>query len=197
MKINEVFTSFQGEGPYTGIYATFLRLHGCNLKCSFCDTLNTKSFEYDLNTLLNLISQKMSHEKTNTLILTGGEPFLQYEEILNLKNKLPRTINLHIETNGDLLKYIENAVHVISPKSNIDSIFKYYFDKNNTFFKFIIQNEKDIFNIKNLIKKYNYRKNVFLQPEFSNATEIVKIILENGSPNFRLSGQLHKYFNLR
>ena len=39
MKVNEIFKSIEGEGLRTGLAAVFVRLHGCNLRCSYCDTM--------------------------------------------------------------------------------------------------------------------------------------------------------------
>ncbi len=73
--VREIFSTIQGEGPYAGTPATFVRLGGCNLRCHFCDT------NFDLE------SSKQTHVKEivhtcieyghELVVITGGEPFLQ------------------------------------------------------------------------------------------------------------------------
>ena len=76
MRINELFYSLQGEGYYTGKAAVFVRLSGCNLRCSFCDTQHDSYKEYTNEDILNEIADY----PTRHLIFTGGEPGLQLTE---------------------------------------------------------------------------------------------------------------------
>lgn len=71
-KINEIFTSIQGEGPSAGIPANFIRMAGCNLNCSFCDTDFSLKQELDIDTILSALNPKVP-----LTVITGGEPFLQ------------------------------------------------------------------------------------------------------------------------
>ena len=76
IKINELFKSIQGEGPYTGHPAIFIRLAGCNLDCIFCDT----DFEYRRQASVEAIVEEvkqLSGGKVKLVVITGGEPFLQ------------------------------------------------------------------------------------------------------------------------
>ena len=71
-KINEIFYSLQGEGFHTGTPAVFVRFSGCNLRCSFCDTLH----EEGVMMTDEEIVEKVSSFPARMVILTGGEPSL-------------------------------------------------------------------------------------------------------------------------
>jgi len=121
LKVIEVFHTIQGEGPFAGQPAVFIRLAGCNLKCYFCDTdFTTNAQEALVNDIASVVA---SYYTTKLVVITGGEPLLQ--NILPLLNALVN-INktVQIETAGTvwvpgLEYYIENKdVHLVcSPKT--------------------------------------------------------------------------------
>ena len=79
MKVNEIFSSFQGEGLFNGVPATFLRLSECNLNCSFCDT-DFEDFEnMDVDIVKNIIINEMEEYNTKLLVITVGKTLLQYD----------------------------------------------------------------------------------------------------------------------
>ena len=124
LKVNEIFNSFQGEGVYAGTPATFLRLSGCNLNCSFCDTDFKDYDELTVSMVKNIIVENMEKHKTDILVITGGEPLLQYDEVNQLINQL--NYKVQVETNGTIIKVPLNATYMISPKKEIEKIFKFY-----------------------------------------------------------------------
>lgn len=69
-KINEIFYSLQGEGYHTGIPAIFVRFSGCNMKCSFCDTLHEDGIMMSDE---EIISEVVKYP-ASMVVLTGGEP---------------------------------------------------------------------------------------------------------------------------
>lgn len=196
MKINEIFNSIQGEGPYTGTPATFLRLSECNLKCDFCDTEYATKQELSVNMVKNIICENMEKHRTQLLVITGGEPLLQYNELKQLINQL--NCPIQIETNGIIMRIpLTNVTYVISPKTSYGKIFNYYKDYDKSYFKFVITNGFDLHTVKRLIQNNDYTKPIYLQPEYSKAQEITKLIL-NKAPNinYKISGQLHKYLGV-
>lgn len=98
-KVKEIFASIQGEGPYVGQPAVFVRLAGCDLNCHFCDTdfaMDTAKSMHDIHIF---DAAKRMKVPTSLAVITGGEPFLQ-----NVGNLTAR-FNSHgwgvqIETNG-------------------------------------------------------------------------------------------------
>lgn len=98
LRVVEIFKTIQGEGPYTGTPAVFVRLAGCNLACYFCDT----DFESDAQVmrvdtiLLNVLH---SIEGIGLVVITGGEPLLQNIAPL-CQELLARGLRVQIETAG-------------------------------------------------------------------------------------------------
>ena len=72
MKINEIFYSLQGEGFWTGTPAVFVRLSGCNLHCSFCDTLHESGQPMSEEAIVETVTQWPARH----VVITGGEPSL-------------------------------------------------------------------------------------------------------------------------
>jgi 7-carboxy-7-deazaguanine synthase len=76
--INSIFHTIQGEGPYAGTPAIFLRMAHCNLACTWCDTEFETSTQMHANdVLIELKKQIDAHPTTRLLVITGGEPLLQ------------------------------------------------------------------------------------------------------------------------
>ena len=199
IKVSEIFTSFQGEGPYVGTPATFLRLYGCNLNCEWCDT-DISTYEImSVDDVAEILMTQMEFNNIKTLIITGGEPTLQMEEIKRLIKELPEDIEIQMETNGSIFEYIPEIEYVISPKQDKEKVFEKYYSYENTFFKFVITSQEDIDEVISLKEKYNYDKSIWLQGEFSQDAEMADLIRENFPrlENIKLSVQTHKYLNQR
>ena len=198
LRVDEIFTSFQGEGPFIGTLCLFVRLYGCNLNCSFCDTIQKDYFEVTPEELAETVLNLTEEQDLKLVVITGGEPLLQLEELKQFQKQLPyNKLQLHLETNGSLLKYEPHFTYIISPKNNKEQIFQYYKDFNNIYFKFIISTMDDLQEIQLLQNKYNYNKIIYIQPEFSNAKQITSQLLTKPLKNLKISGQLHKYLEQR
>ena len=199
IKVSEIFTSFQGEGPYVGTPATFLRLYGCNLNCEWCDT-DISTYEIlSVDEVAEILITQMEFNNIQTLIITGGEPTLQMEEIKRLIKELPDDIKIQLETNGSIFEYLPEMEYVISPKVDKEKVFENYYKYENVFFKFVICSQEDIDEVIELKNKYCYDKTIWLQGEFSRDNEMADLIRENFPrlENVKLSVQTHKYLNQR
>lgn len=106
--VKEIFPTIQGEGPFSGQPAVFLRLGGCNLRCYFCDTDFSSELKEANEKALALSCEFVRADvKTDLLVVTGGEPML---------HDLPRLIYaLRAEQTGFRRVQIETAGTVWPP----------------------------------------------------------------------------------
>ena len=180
IKVSEIFTSFQGEGPYVGAPATFLRLYGCNLNCQWCDTDISTYEMLSVDDVAEILMTQMEFNNINLLVITGGEPTLQM-------------------TNGSIFEYLPEIEYVISPKEDKEKVFENYYKYENVFFKFVITCEEDIDEVISIKNKYGYDKTIWLQGEFSKDALMADLIRENFPrlENIKLSVQTHKYLSQR
>ena len=199
IKVSEIFTSFQGEGPYIGTPATFLRLYGCNLNCPWCDTDISTYEMLSVDDVAEILLTQMEFNNINLLVITGGEPTLQMEEIKRLIKEIPEDIKIQLETNGSIFEYLPEIEYVISPKEDKEKVFENYYKYDNVFFKFVITCEEDIDEVISIKNKYGYDKTIWLQGEFSKDALMADLIRENFPrlENIKLSVQTHKYLSQR
>lgn len=97
-KVNDIFSSLQGEGHHTGRAATFVRFAGCNLRCPFCDTDFTLYREMSAEEIVESVKQYT----TRFVVLTGGEPSLQIDDAL-VAALHEAGFYIAVETNGTRL----------------------------------------------------------------------------------------------
>ena len=99
LRVNEIFYSIQGESTTAGFPSLFIRLSGCNLNCSWCDTVKAKEEgrEMDIDDIIDEVNRnKPFHHVT----LTGGEPLLQDGAIHLLQRLSEEGYSSQVETNG-------------------------------------------------------------------------------------------------
>lgn len=111
MKIIEIFDSIDGEGIRTGQPATFIRLAGCNLRCSYCDTVYSlfgeeTPCEYTEMTIEEVISRV--NRNYSRITLTGGEPLIHKDSAELVRRLLETDCEVNIETNGavDIMEFL-------------------------------------------------------------------------------------------
>jgi len=100
LMINEIFHSIQGESTYSGRPCIFVRLTGCNLRCSYCDT--RYAYEEGVKMEISEIINRVAGYECPLIEITGGEPLLQSETPLLIYRLLENGYEVMMETNGSL-----------------------------------------------------------------------------------------------
>ena len=103
LHVHSIFESISGEvGTFPqGTFCSFIRLQGCNLNCSWCDTPLARSIHMAEE---KTIDEIMSEIKTKYVVITGGEPLLQMKNLVPLLERLTRRRHeVQVETNGSIL----------------------------------------------------------------------------------------------
>jgi 7-carboxy-7-deazaguanine synthase len=116
LKVCEIFYSIQGEGILAGVPSVFVRLSGCNLRCSWCDTPYTSwKPEGEERTLEEILAVVRAHRAAH-VVVTGGEPMIA-PKIAELTRGL-KDLGLHItiETAGTVYAPVACDLMSISPK---------------------------------------------------------------------------------
>ena len=124
IRVHSIFYTIQGEGPFTGRPALFVRLNGCNLRCYWCDTEYTEKLtKYSNEELLAEICKQLEHCAPETIVvITGGEPMAQNISYLTRALATVKATTVQIETNGTVMApnfpWLLGNVHlVVSPKT--------------------------------------------------------------------------------
>jgi 7-carboxy-7-deazaguanine synthase len=112
VKVKEIFYSIQGESTYAGRPFAFIRLTGCNLRCSYCDTRDAYYEGTEMSTpeILSIIEKY----PTRFVLVTGGEPMLQNSVHELFKELLGCDYTVLLETGGQIpLADVDPRVHKI------------------------------------------------------------------------------------
>jgi organic radical activating enzyme len=124
LMVTSIFPTLQGEGPFQGRPAVFVRLAKCNLACSFCDTYFDQGEYYSIDDVLRMIEKRVPHRygvhmrQWCGVVITGGEPSLQ-PNVVELMARLveEQYAFVQVETNGILPPVATKGVTVVvSPK---------------------------------------------------------------------------------
>ena len=100
LKVNEIFFSIQGESSYAGWPCVFIRLTGCNLRCSYCDTVY--AYEEGKERTIKEILEEIKKIPCTLIEITGGEPLLQSDTPVLIETLLGENYRVLLETNGSL-----------------------------------------------------------------------------------------------
>lgn len=208
LQVQSIFATFQGEGPYSGYPAVFLRLGGCNLACKFCDTEFESFRAIEVNEIIKQIeflSRNHSQEKRirNLVVITGGEPFRQPIELI-CSLLVERNFAIQIETNGTLFRPIHPSVHIIcSPKNTGLGYGQIREDlaERITAYKFLISRNNPLYDHAPEVGQSKYNTPVYLQPmdeydEDKNLQNIKYTVEIADKIGARIGLQTHKYWNI-
>ena len=218
-KINELFETIQGEGSFTGQPSIFIRLQGCPVACSWCDTKHT----WDINIEDKVSPSDMLHkaQESNTwaelsveqilsivkeqgyqakhLVITGGEPCMV--DLVPLCHGFEgQGFSCQVETSGTFeINVSTNCWVTLSPKINMKGGYKILncaMNRANEI-KHPIATEQHVDDLKLLLAEHKIKDTpIYLQPisQKNRATELaIKTCIAN---NWRLSVQVHKYLGI-
>ena len=202
LEVSETFFSILGESTFAGLPGFFIRLTGCNLRCSYCDT----SYAYEggrLITLETLVDAARAHRPCCVLV-TGGEPLLQVETLPLLSALADTGLTVLLETNGSLAiqgvdRRVRRIVDVKCPASGMSGHVNWanldlLTDRDEV--KFVISGPEDFDWALAVIRRHNLteRLPVLISPVFGMVPpeDAVHWILASRLP-LRLNLQLHKY----
>lgn len=219
-KINEIFSSIQGEGPVVGYKQLFIRFCGCNLHCDYCDTEFQTGIEYTPTELFEKINSEYDLSTFHSISLTGGEPLLHCEFLQEFLPLLKNKTKIYLETNATLsenLQKVKNLIDIISAdiklptSTGFDSFYLHrkFFAKCNgieTFAKIVFDEnitENEIITCSNIGKEYNIE--LVLQPKMVEDkmtvnSEFCTAILDKFTQkykNTRLIPQVHKFIDVQ
>ena len=207
----EIFHSIQGEGKNIGRPSVFIRTSLCNLHCIWCDTDYTWNWEntrfkhvkdnnpdykkFNINEMILHISideiyKLVKKTECKSIVLTGGEPMLQQEELVALISffrKKDAAYFFEIETNGTIIptddfEKLVNQYNVSPKLANSNNSKKLrekpaayrFFSKNKkAVFKFVLADKSDLEEVLDLSKKYKITpQKIYLMPEGMTSEEL-------------------------
>jgi 7-carboxy-7-deazaguanine synthase len=202
MRVNEIFYSIQGESGFMGFPCAFVRLTGCDLRCSYCDTeyAFTEGQERSISEILEAIAPF----PTRLVLVTGGEPLLQGDTPELLRALLDGGYTVSLETGGHVpLQGIDPRVHKIMdlkcPSSGMHQAndlenVRYLTVKDEV--KFVVGNRADFDWACDMIVRYGLPARVgavFFSPVYQTIaySDLARWVLDCGLP-VRMQLQLHK-----
>jgi len=195
LPLMEEFYTIQGEGFHTGKPAYFVRIGGCDVGCSWCDTKRSWNAEIHPAVLADEIVKRAVATPGKAVVVTGGEPSM-YELSYFTAELHKNQILTFIETSGAHKLSGEWDWICLSPKRQIPPK-KEIFKKAHEL-KMIVQTEDDIAWAEENSLKVSERCELYLQPEWSVSSKILPIIIEyaKNNPKWKISLQSHKYMKI-
>jgi len=218
-KINEIFETLQGEGSFTGQPSIFIRLQGCPVECSWCDTKHTWEVLLEKEVeRKNIISKKEESDywgsftveqlkalfiekgyQAKHIVITGGEPCM-YDLTPLCSFFESHNYSCQVETSGTFEIQVSDKCWVtVSPKINMRGgykVLKSALLRANEI-KHPVATEQHVEDLKALLSEHKIvNKKIYIQPisQKKRATDLaIKSCIEN---NWRLSVQVHKYIGI-
>ncbi len=208
-KVVEIFSSINGEGTRAGQLAVFVRMQGCNLNCTYCDTkwANEEDARFHWTSTEEIVELLRSMEIKNVTI-TGGEPLLQ-ENIQELLEALAKEegLRVEIETNGsvDLKPFAEipnGPSFTMDYKLPGSGMEVHMLEENFAVLrqqdtvKFVVKDYTDLCRTRDVIRTYDLTKkcHVYLSPVYGQIVleDIVNFMKDNRMNDVNMQLQMHK-----
>lgn len=223
LQVQEIFLSIDGETNFyhQGRFTVFLRLAGCNLNCSYCDTQYAQTKNNCTLLEISSVAKTILNFKCNNLTITGGEPLLQQEALYELLSLLGEDFNVSIETNGTIDPYnnknkeyrvsgtyIGSISYVVDYKLTSSgceealNITNFLSLDSDDFVKFVVSDISDIkraIQIKEKLKEYEVNCKFVISPIFGKIepSVIIDYLKNIKEYDFILNIQIHKLMQLK
>lgn len=210
MKVNEIFQSISGEAARAGYPVIFIRTYGCNLRCSYCDTMYALEGNDYREIALESIVAECSNYGTKRVVITGGEPLLQPDMPQLVDALCNYGYEVEIETNGavdlesfhkklttqrmDLLSYTMDYKTLSSNMNNKMKQENLKFLSSQDVIKFVVGSIEDLQQAYDIWKQNEVEAQVFISPVFGKIEpkELVTFVLTNNLHDWRVQLQIHK-----
>ncbi len=201
LRVTEIFISLQGEGAHVGWPCFFVRLTGCNLRCSYCDSTYAYSGGVDMD--LKEVLSIWRKSGIRLVQITGGEPLLQSAAIGLMRNLLNAGADVILETNGSvsLQNVPERVVKVVDRKTPGSGMEYAWLPENLRFMNFkdqikcVLTSEADYLWARDWVRScgLSFFAQVIFSPAWGRIAprELANWILRDGL-QVRLQLQLHK-----
>jgi 7-carboxy-7-deazaguanine synthase len=202
MKVNEIFYSIQGESTFSGCPCAFIRLTGCDLRCSYCDT--EYAFAAGVEMSIGEILKQIEAFPTRLAMITGGEPMMQPAIHDLFRSLMGKNYEILLETGGHKpLKNVDPRVHKIMDLKCPSSGMEKHNDYNNIRhltsgdeLKFVVGDREDFIWACDVIRRYNEMLqigSIHFSPVHGKVAfkDLAEWVLSCGLP-VRLQLQLHK-----
>ncbi len=201
LKISEIFYSIQGESTFVGLPTVFIRLTGCPLRCTWCDTEYAFAGGQWMN--IDAIVEQTKSYGTPYVCVTGGEPLAQKRCLLLLDKLIDNGFNVSLESSGaiSIANVNDKVVTVMDLKApgsgeeqkNIYENINFLDAKDQI--KFVIKDRTDYHWTQDIIQRYNLidKCEVLLSPVAGeiNPADLAQWILDD-KLMVRMQLQLHK-----
>jgi 7-carboxy-7-deazaguanine synthase len=190
MQLAEIFYSVQGEGMWTGTPAVFVRLAGCNLACTFCDTDYALKFIAGIDEIVARV--RTEGGDCPMVILTGGEPLAQSATVALIDALRADGRRVHIESNGTIDVPLPDGVWLtVSPKERLHPAMAARANEAKLIVDGRVPDE--------WLAAFPATTAIFLQPEGNKAANVTLAIdaAKRLPARYRLSLQTHKFIGVR
>jgi 7-carboxy-7-deazaguanine synthase len=190
VQLAEIFYSVQGEGTWTGTPAVFVRLAGCNLACTFCDTDYALAFIASVDDVVARV--RAEGGACPMVILTGGEPLAQAVTPQLIAALRADGRRVHIESNGTIDVPLPADVWLtVSPKERLHPAMA----RRANEAKLIVDGRVP----EEWVAQFPAATPVFLQPEGNKPAniELAVAAAKREPARYRLSLQTHKFIGVR
>lgn len=195
LPVMEHFYTLQGEGVHTGKAAYFIRLGGCDVGCVWCDVKESWDADKHPKWKIGDLVRTVKATPAPIVVITGGEPLMH--DLSELTTALRSAgLRVHIETSGSSPLSGKLDWITLSPKKFKEPLPEVLPFANEL--KIVVFNKSDFAWAEKWAQQVSPECKLFLQPEWSKATQLTPLIVEHikTNPQWQLSLQTHKYINV-